>query len=181
MLSLVGVSPGGVALSTEHPGGNNRTNGPTKIMPVSALAACCLSLCLSHNLLWKFDRFRCRHACASSPAGIAAGITLISVDDAAAPIAAARDDLIILDAWTPEEFNEGQIDSAVTIDFCRDNFANQLAELGPGVLYVHYCCLGSLSGQTPQSRKSSASSRRKMSTVAALHGRLPASRSLRSE
>jgi hypothetical protein len=150
-------------------------------MPVSALAACCLSLCLSHNLLWKFDRFRCRHACASSPAGIAAGITLISVDDAAAPIAAARDDLIILDAWTPEEFNEGQIDSAVTIDFCRDNFANQLAELGPGVLYVHYCCLGSLSGQTPQSRKSSASSRRKMSTVAALHGRLPASRSLRSE
>jgi phage shock protein E len=85
---------------------------------------------------------------ASAPASVAAGITLVSVDDAAATIAAAPDDLVILDVRTPEEFNEGHIDGAVMIDFYRDDFSAQLAELDPDVPYVLYCRSGNRSGQT---------------------------------
>ena len=85
---------------------------------------------------------------ASAPASVAAGITLVSVDDAAATIAAAPDDLVILDVRTPEEFNEGHIDGAVMIDFYRDDFSTQLAELDPAVPYVLYCRSGNRSGQT---------------------------------
>jgi phage shock protein E len=85
---------------------------------------------------------------ASAPASVAAGITLVSVDDAAATIAAAPDDLVILDVRTPEEFNEGHIDGAVMIDFYRDDFSAQLAELDPDVRYVLYCRSGNRSGQT---------------------------------
>jgi phage shock protein E len=84
----------------------------------------------------------------STPADIAAGITSVSVDDAAATIAAAPDDLVILDVRTPEEFNEGHIDGAVLIDFYRDDFSAQLAELDPDVPYVLYCRSGNRSGQT---------------------------------
>jgi phage shock protein E len=85
---------------------------------------------------------------ASAPASVTAGITLVSVDGAAATIAAAPDDLVILDVRTPEEFNEGHIEGAVMIDFYRDDFSTQLAELDPDVPYVLYCRSGNRSGQT---------------------------------
>ncbi len=76
------------------------------------------------------------------------GISLVTPTDAAETIAAAPDDLVILDVRTPEEFAEGHIDGAVMIDFYRPDFADELAKLDPDVPYVLYCRSGNRSGQT---------------------------------
>lgn len=77
----------------------------------------------------------------------ASAIQVVQPNDAAATIAAADDDLVILDVRTPEEFAEGHIDGAVMIDFYRDDFASELAALDPDVPYVLYCRSGNRSGQ----------------------------------
>ena len=82
----------------------------------------------------------------SEPA--ASGITLVSAQDAAATIADAPDDLVILDVRTAEEFAEGHIEGATMIDFYSEDFAAQIAELDPDVPYVLYCRSGNRSGQT---------------------------------
>lgn len=77
-----------------------------------------------------------------------AGIRLVSATDGAAIQANPPDDLVILDVRTPEEFAEGHLDGAVMIDFYREDFAAELAELDPNVPYLLYCRSGNRSGQT---------------------------------
>lgn len=78
----------------------------------------------------------------------AAGIRLVSATDGAAILDSPPEDLVILDVRTAEEFEEAHIDGAVMLDFYRDDFADQLAELDPDVPYLLYCRSGNRSGQT---------------------------------
>lgn len=75
----------------------------------------------------------------------AAGIRVVSPEQAAATIANAPADLVILDVRTQEEFDEGHIEGAVVLDFYRDDFAEALAEFDPDVPYVLYCRSGNRS------------------------------------
>lgn len=78
----------------------------------------------------------------------AAGIRLVTAQDGAALLDSPPEDLVILDVRTAEEFDEAHIDGAVMLDFYRDDFADQLAELDPDVPYLLYCRSGNRSGQT---------------------------------
>jgi phage shock protein E len=77
-----------------------------------------------------------------------ASLLLVSPEEAAATIADAPENLVVLDVRTPEEFDEGHIADAVMLDFYRDDFADELAKLDPDVPYVLYCRSGNRSGQT---------------------------------
>ena len=87
-------------------------------------------------------------ATAAPTVEVAAGFSTISADAAAAVLADAPDDLVILDVRTPEEYAEGHLDGAVLVDFYDADFADQLAELDPAVPYLVYCRSGNRSGQT---------------------------------
>lgn len=80
--------------------------------------------------------------------GEPAGFLLVEPEEAAAIIADPPDDLVILDVRTQEEFEEGHIEGAVMLDFYRDDFETELADLDPNVPYVVYCRSGNRSGQT---------------------------------
>ena len=77
----------------------------------------------------------------------AAGIRLVSAADGAEIQANPPEGLIVLDVRTPEEFAEGHLEGAMMIDFYRDDFADQLADLDPEVPYLLYCRSGNRSGQ----------------------------------
>ena len=87
-------------------------------------------------------------ATAAPAVDVATGFSTVSADDAAAILADAPDDLVILDVRTPQEYAEGHLDGAVLVDFYDADFADQLAELDPDVPYVVYCRSGNRSGQT---------------------------------
>lgn len=78
----------------------------------------------------------------------AQGIRVAAPEVAAATIEDAPEDLVILDVRTQEEFDEAHIDGAVMLDFYRDDFAEELAQLDPDVPYVLYCRSGNRSGST---------------------------------
>ena len=90
----------------------------------------------------------------SATAEPATSLRLVSPADAAATIATAPEDLVVLDVRTLEEFDEGHLDGAVMLDFYRDDFADELAQLDPDVPYVLYCRSGNRSGQTLAMMKS---------------------------
>jgi phage shock protein E len=79
---------------------------------------------------------------------VPAGFSTVTADDAAAILADAPDELVVLDVRTPEEYAEGHLEGAVLVDFYDPDFADQLAELDPDVPYLVYCRSGSRSGQT---------------------------------
>lgn len=85
---------------------------------------------------------------AAGAEGAPAGFDLVEPEEAAAIIADPPADLVILDARTQEEFDEGHIDGAVMLDFYRDDFQSELAKLDKDVPYVVYCRSGNRSGQT---------------------------------
>ena len=78
------------------------------------------------------------------------GVRVVAPEEAAATIADAPDDLVILDVRTQEEFDEGHIEGAVMLDFYRDDFADELATFDRDVPYVLYCRSGSRSEQARQ-------------------------------
>lgn len=119
----------------------------TRVSAVAAAVALTLSACGGTSTDSVSDTISAAPG-ASAPASVAAGITLISADGAAATITTAPDDLVILDVRTAEEFDEGHIEGAVMIDFYQGDFADRLAELDPDVPYVLYCRSGNRSGQT---------------------------------
>jgi len=75
----------------------------------------------------------------------ASGIRVVSASDAAATIADAPENLVILDVRTQEEFDEGHIEGAVMLDFYREDFTDELAKFDPDVPYVLYCRSGNRS------------------------------------
>ncbi len=76
------------------------------------------------------------------------GVRLLTAQEGAAVQSNPPTDLVILDVRTPEEFAEGHLEGAVMIDFYRNDFAEQLADLDPDVPYLLYCRSGNRSGQT---------------------------------
>lgn len=76
------------------------------------------------------------------------GIRLVSPDEAAQIQADPPADLVILDVRTAEEFQEGHLEDAVMLDFYREDFAQELAQLDPDQPYLLYCRSGNRSGQT---------------------------------
>ncbi len=81
------------------------------------------------------------------------GIRLVSASEGAEIQSDPPADLVVLDVRTPEEFSEGHLEDAVMIDFYRDDFADELAELDPNVPYLLYCRSGNRSGQTAELMK----------------------------
>lgn len=86
----------------------------------------------------------------SGDAVVEAGVRVVAPEEAAATIADAPDDLVILDVRTQEEFDEGHIEGAVMLDFYRDDFAEELATFDRDVPYVLYCRSGNRSQQARQ-------------------------------
>ena len=87
-------------------------------------------------------------ATAESSGPASGGIRLVTAQDGSAILSEPPTDLVILDVRTPEEFGEGHLEGAVILDFYRDDFADQLAELDRDVPYLLYCRSGNRSGQT---------------------------------
>lgn len=84
-------------------------------------------------------------AAAEGPA--IAGSGVVDVSTAAAILADAPDDLVVLDVRTPEEFAEGHVADATLIDIYEPDFADRIAELDPDVPYVVICRSGNRSSQ----------------------------------
>ena len=77
----------------------------------------------------------------------AAGIRVVSAQDAADIQANSPADLVILDVRTLEEFQEGHLEGAEMIDFYAADFADRLDDLDKDVPYLLYCRSGNRSGQ----------------------------------
>jgi rhodanese-related sulfurtransferase len=86
-------------------------------------------------------------AACGSDGGQASGVRQVSAADGAAIAGDPPDDLVILDVRTAEEFAEVRVEGATMLDFYRDDFAEQLAELDRDVPYLLYCRSGNRSGQ----------------------------------
>ena len=95
-------------------------------------------------------------ACSGDDSGTAiAEPTAIAASDASAPVAAGRpaaeaalaEQRTVIDVRTPEEFAAGHVDAATRIGLADPDFAAQIAELDPAVVYVVYCRTGNRSAQ----------------------------------
>ena len=56
-----------------------------------------------------------------------------------------KDDFVVLDIRTPDEFNAGHIDGAVLIDYYGTDFADKLNVLDKNKTYLVYCRSGNRS------------------------------------
>lgn len=60
----------------------------------------------------------------------------------------AREDAVLIDIRTPEEFASGHIEGAINIDFYSPSFRDELASLDKTTPYLIYCRSGSRTGET---------------------------------
>lgn len=86
-------------------------------------------------------------AATEAPAAAADGVRVVSPEEAAAIVEDQPEGLVILDVRTDEEFDAGHLDGAMQLDFYRDDFADELAQLDADVPYVLYCQSGNRSSQ----------------------------------
>ena len=66
----------------------------------------------------------------------------------AAELIVTREDLVVLDIRTPEEYAEGHIEGAVNIDYRGADFVEKIAELDPDKAYLFHCRSGGRSGES---------------------------------
>ena len=84
----------------------------------------------------------------SAPASIAAtGTTEPAAAGRLAAEAALADQRTVIDVRTPEEYAAGHVDGAARIGLADPDFAAQIADLDPAVMYVVYCRTGNRSAQ----------------------------------
>lgn len=76
------------------------------------------------------------------------GVRLVTPEVGAAIQADPPADLVVLDVRTAEEYADGHLDGATTIDFYANDFADLIAELDTDVPYLLYCRSGNRSGET---------------------------------
>ena len=86
-------------------------------------------------------------ACAAADAGPAEDAASPQTIDAAAAVELLeqRDDLVLIDVRTPEEFADGHLAGAEMIDIQAGDFADRIAELDPDATTVVYCRTGNRS------------------------------------
>jgi len=73
----------------------------------------------------------------------AAGVVSVEV----ASDLAARDDVVVIDVRTPEEYDEGHLEGATRIGLADADFRDQLDELDRDASYLVYCRSDNRSGQ----------------------------------
>jgi phage shock protein E len=87
--------------------------------------------------------------CSSAgPAPVIASQTIQQLDPAGVTdLLADRDDVVVVDVRTPEEFREGHLVDAVLLDLTGGVFAERVGELDRDATYLVYCRSGNRSGQ----------------------------------
>lgn len=60
---------------------------------------------------------------------------------------AKKENTIVIDVRTPEEYNAGHIPDALLVDFKKDDFANKVQALDKSKRYLLYCRTGKRSAQ----------------------------------
>ena len=74
--------------------------------------------------------------------------TATHVDAMGADSLLKEEKVIVLDVRTPEEYGDGHVEAAMSLNFYDDDFADRLAELDPGRRYLVYCRTGGRSTKT---------------------------------
>ncbi len=87
---------------------------------------------------------------ASAAAGTASGVVDVTVEQARALVDRPKDDLVILDVRTPEEFAEGHVAGARNLNVMAPDFERQVAQLDRAKPYLVYCRTGNRSGRAVQ-------------------------------
>jgi phage shock protein E len=77
------------------------------------------------------------------------GPQLLAAEEAV-ELLADRDDVVVIDVRTPEEFEDGHLADAELIDIQASDFDERIAELDPDVTYVVYCRTGARSARAVQ-------------------------------
>lgn len=96
----------------------------------------------------------CFFACSSSPVADSSGAASMVADanvdgvvDVAGFAALLKEDHVLVDVRTPEEFSEGYIASATNINFYDDDFADRATKLGKDKPVLVYCKKGGRSAK----------------------------------
>lgn len=85
---------------------------------------------------------------ANTAAGTASDDVVDLVDAATAvELLATRDDLIVIDVRTPEEFEQGYLQGAELLDLTGGQFEAEVGDLDRDASYLLYCRTGARSGE----------------------------------
>lgn len=80
-------------------------------------------------------------------ASVAQHVRVVQPSEAAALLADAPADLVVLDVRTPQEFADSRLPGAVNLDVSSPDFREELASLDRDVPYILYCRSGNRSAQ----------------------------------
>jgi phage shock protein E len=73
---------------------------------------------------------------------------IISIDSRDAKVLLdEKEDMILLDVRTAEEYSQGHLAGAQNIDYNDSNFTKQIQQLDPNKKYMVYCAVGGRSGK----------------------------------